>query len=177
MPLTSDFVSITCHAAFLLILFWSLCLSVDSLQIRQPGAQILKFQGFSRTFGYYLYIQGGKGSGHQALDTRSPSVVPLKSYGYDGPNGLCGRSVASKLNAHRFNTFFHPDTEIGKKVICFGETLRTRKLSRGKFFGAGTHWILTHSGFRKCIWFGWLTLCCFEVIAAQSETWRSKWVV
>ena len=46
-----------------------------------------------------------KGSGRQTLDTRSTSVVPLKSYGHDGSNGLCGRSVASKLSVHRFDTF------------------------------------------------------------------------
>ena len=34
----------------------------------------------------------------------------------------------------------------------FCKTLRTRKFSMGKFFGASTHGILTHSGFRKCIW-------------------------
>ena len=38
------------------------------------------------------------------------------------------------------------------KIDFFCKTLRTRKFSRGKFFGASTHGILTHSGFRKCIW-------------------------
>ena len=34
----------------------------------------------------------------------------------------------------------------------FCKSLRTRKFSTGKFFGACTHGILTHSGFRKCSW-------------------------
>ena len=38
------------------------------------------------------------------------------------------------------------------KMELFCKTLRTRKFWTGKFFGASTHGILTHSGFRKCIW-------------------------
>ena len=34
-----------------------------------------------------------------------------------------------------------------KQVFFFGKTLRIRN-----FFGAATHRILTHSGFRKCMW-------------------------
>ena len=37
-----------------------------------------------------------------------------------------------------------------REIFC--KSLRTRKFSMGKFFGASTHGILTHSGFRKCIW-------------------------
>ena len=63
-----------------------------------------------------------------------------------------------------------------KKVIFLGKTLRTRKFSTGKFFGASTHGILTHSGFRKCSCFGWPSLR-FEVTAAQSEVRGRKRVV
>ena len=37
-----------------------------------------------------------------------------------------------------------------REIFC--KSLRTRKFSMGKFFGASTHGIVTHSGFRKCIW-------------------------
>ena len=55
-----------------------------------------------------------------------------------------------------------------RKSDFLGKMLHTRKFSTGKFFGAATHEILTHSGFRKCSWFGWRSLH-FEVLAAQSE--------
>ena len=41
---------------------------------------------------------------------------------------------------------------ISWKMEIFCKSLRTRKFSMGKFFGASTHGIVTHSGFRKCIW-------------------------
>ena len=41
---------------------------------------------------------------------------------------------------------------ISWKMEFFCKSLRTRKFSMGKFFGASTHGIVTHSGFRKCIW-------------------------
>ena len=37
-----------------------------------------------------------------------------------------------------------------REIFC--KSLRTRKFSMGKFFGASTHGIVTHSGFIKCIW-------------------------
>ena len=55
----------------------------------------------------------------------------------------------------------------------FGKTLRTWKFSTRKFFGARTHGILPHSGFRKHSWFGWPSLL-FEVIAAQREGGYTK---
>ena len=54
-----------------------------------------------------------------------------------------------------------------RKSEFFGKTLLTRKILTGKFSGAGTAGILTHSGFRKYNWFGRPSLC-FEVIAVQS---------
>ena len=39
-----------------------------------------------------------------------------------------------------------------QKSDFWGRTLRNQKFSTGKLFGAGTYGILTHSGFRKCIW-------------------------
>ena len=56
-----------------------------------------------------------------------------------------------------------------------GVFFRTQKFSTGNFFGASTHWILTHSGFRKYSWFWWPSLR-FQVIAAQSEAIGQKWV-
>ena len=50
-----------------------------------------------------------------------------------------------------------------RKSDFWGKTLHTRN-----FFGAATHGILTHSGFRKYSQFGWPSLR-FEVIAAKSE--------
>ena len=38
------------------------------------------------------------------------------------------------------------------KTELFCKSLRTRKFSTRKFFGVSTQEILTHSGFRKCIW-------------------------
>ena len=44
----------------------------------------------------------------------------------------------------------------------FGKTLRTQKNSQGNFLGASTHGILTHSGFRKCIWWQVIEQKLFE---------------
>ena len=65
------------------------------------------WQGFSkfRQFGPTIKLNL-EGAVRQTVDTRSTSGLPLKSVGYDGSNGLCGRSVASKLSEHRFDTFF-----------------------------------------------------------------------
>ena len=41
-----------------------------------------------------------------------------------------------------------------REIFC--KSLRTRKFSMGKFFGASTHGILAHSGFRNYFCFGWL---------------------
>ena len=54
-----------------------------------------------------------------------------------------------------------------------GVHLCIRKFSTGKFFGAATHGILMHSGFRKCSRFWWPSLR-FEVTAAQSEVIGQK---
>ena len=44
--------------------------------------------------------------------------VPLKSFGYNGSNELCGRSMASKLRPQQADTKFHKsDTEICEKQI------------------------------------------------------------
>ena len=51
-----------------------------------------------------------------------------------------------------------------REIFC--KSLRTRKFSMGNLFGVNAHGILTHSGFRKCIWFGWQSLRS-EVLAAQ----------
>ena len=46
-----------------------------------------------------------------------------------------------------------------RKSNFLGKTLRTRKFSTKKIFGAATSGILTHSGFRKYSLFGWPSLC------------------
>ena len=46
-----------------------------------------------------------------------------------------------------------------RKSNFLGKTLRTRKFSTKKNFGAATSGILTHSGFRKYSLFGWSSLC------------------
>ena len=53
-----------------------------------------------------------------------------------------------------------------QKSDFLGKSLRTHKFSTGKFFGATTHRILTHSAFRECSRFGWPSLR-FEVTAAH----------
>ena len=72
--------------------------------------------------------------------------------------------------------FFTVRTRKFAKKWFWGKALRTHKLSTGRFFGAGTHGILTHSGFRKYSRLGWPSLL-FEVIAAQSEVIGQKPVV
>ena len=63
-----------------------------------------------------------------------------------------------------------------RKSDFWGKTLPNQKYSTVKFFGATTHGILTHSGFRKCNRFGWPSLR-FKVIAAQSEVRGQKRLV
>ena len=46
-----------------------------------------------------------EGPGCHTVDNRSFSVAPPKFHEYDGSNGLCERSLASKLSAHCFDTF------------------------------------------------------------------------
>ena len=50
-----------------------------------------------------------EGAGRQIIDTRSISGEPLKSFGHNHSNELCGRSVASKLTTHKPNEFFFVD--------------------------------------------------------------------
>ena len=47
-----------------------------------------------------------EGLGRQTVETRSTSGLPLKPLGYDGSNGLFGRSVALKLSKHHFTLLF-----------------------------------------------------------------------
>ena len=58
-----------------------------------------------------------------------------------------------KIESAAGRRFFLPKRhENSWKREIFCKSLRTRKFSMGKFFGASTHGIVTHSGFRKCIW-------------------------
>ena len=54
-----------------------------------------------------------------------------------------------------------------QKNDFLGKMIRSLKLSKRIFLGASTHGILTHSGFRKYIWFGWPNLR-FEVMTCIS---------
>ena len=82
-----------------------------------------------------------------------------------------------KIESAAGRRFFLPKRhEISWKMEILCKSLRTRKFSMGKFFGASTYGILTHSGFRKCSRFGWPSLR-FEVTAAQSEVIGQKRVL
>ena len=72
-----------------------------------------------------------------------------------------------------FDTFSPSVHGIGEKNNLFDETLRTRKFSTGFFLGLVP---TKFRGFRKSICFEFLSLR-FEVIAAQSKTIETKWVV
>ena len=71
----------------------------------------------------------------QTLDTRSTSMVPLKYYGNDSSNGLCARSVASKLNANYLDTFCLSVHRNWRESDFFGKTLWTRTFSTVIFWG------------------------------------------
>ena len=80
----------------------------------------------------------------------------------------------TKIERTRARYIFLPSGHVNSRKSDFlGKTLRTRKSSTGKFFGATTHGILTHSGIRECSQFGGPSLR-FEVIAAQSEVIGQK---
>ena len=58
-----------------------------------------------------------------------------------------------KIESAAGRRFFFPKRhENSWKMEIFCKSLCTRKFSMGKFFGASTHGIVTHSGFRKCLW-------------------------
>ena len=61
--------------------------------------------------------------------------------------------MASKLWVHEPDTFFlEAAREISEKWNFFVKRSVPENFKRENFFGASTHGILTHSGFRKCIW-------------------------
>ena len=73
---------------------------------------------------FCVHESGLPDSGRKTLDTKSSSVVPLKSYGYDGSNGLYGRSKTSKLS-----------TEIGEKVNFLVKGSVPENFQRKTFLG------------------------------------------
>ena len=81
--------------------------------------------------------------------------------------------MAPKLSAQKPATFFYVCARNSRKSDFLGKMLLTRWFSSGKFFGAVTQKIQTHSGFWKYSRFGWLSLR-FEVTAAQSEVISKK---
>ena len=68
-----------------------------------------------------------------------------------------------------------------RKSEFSGKTLRTWKFSKGNFFRAGTHRILTHSGFRIYSRFGWPTLCVRRYSGSKQggikcANWRTRFI-
>ena len=60
------------------------------------------------------------GAGGQTVHNRSTFGVPLKTYGHNASNELCGRSVASKLWPQQADgLFYQGDTEIGENLHFF----------------------------------------------------------
>ena len=60
------------------------------------------------------------GAGGQTIHNRSTFGAPLKTYGHNASNELCGKSVASKLRPQQANgLFYQGDTEIGENLHLF----------------------------------------------------------
>ena len=60
------------------------------------------------------------GAGGQTVHNRSTFGAPLKTYGHNASNELCGRSVASKLWPQQADgLFYQGDTEIGENLHFF----------------------------------------------------------
>ena len=72
-----------------------------------------------------------EGALRQIIDTRSTSGVPLKSSGHNHSNELCGRSVASKLTAHKPYEFFCGWT---KKFTNLYQNYRWKHTTQCNFF-------------------------------------------
>ena len=92
------------------------------------------------------------GAGGQTVHNRSTFGAPLKTYGHNASNELCGRSVASKLWPQQADgLFYQGETEIGENLHFFYKTVCTLKFSTWKLFGGRSHGIVTHSRFRICV--------------------------
>ena len=78
------------------------------------------------------------------------SWLPYSTYLY--LDDKAKRTQQGDLLVHEPNIFWGGNKRNQGKTELFRKSLRTRKFSMGKFFGASTHGIVTHSGFRKCIW-------------------------
>ena len=98
-----------------------------------------------------LGYQTSEGPGRQMIDTRSTPGVPLKNLGIWRLKLAIWEVGGIIIERTRARYFFRWDTEISEKWF-FCKTLHIPKFSTGKIFGANTYGILTHSGFRKCIW-------------------------
>ena len=71
-----------------------------------------------------------EGAGRRRNDTWSTSMIPLKTWGYNGSNYLCGRSVASKLSAYKPVTFYYRRTRKSVKnrnFLLFSLLLRNEE--------------------------------------------------
>ena len=117
-----------------------------------------------------LGYQTSEGPGRQTIDTRSTwGIITLRTSYVEG---RWHQNWAHRSLLH----FFMCVHGNSRKSNFLGKTLRTRKFSTKKNFGAATSGILTHSGFRKYSLFGWPSLR-FEVIEAQSQVIGQKPVV
>ena len=80
---------------------------------------------------FCVHESGLPDSGRQTLDTRSTSVVPLKSYGYDGSNGC----VAFATRAFATPIFVASATPIFvASATPYFRTFATRTAATPKFF-------------------------------------------
>ena len=112
-----------------------------------------------------------EGPGRQMVVTSSTSGHPWKLWGITVQNSYMEGRWQQNW-AHTSPLYFFPSGHGNSRKSDFlGKTLCTLKFSTGIFFGATTHGILTHSGFRKCSRSGWPSLR-FE--AAQSEVIGQK---
>ena len=87
-----------------------------------------------------------RGAGGQTVHNRSTLGVPLKTYGHNASNELCGRSVASKLWPQQADgLFYQGDTEIGENLHFFIKRSAPENFQREIFSGGvPTESLCTH---------------------------------
>ena len=96
-----------------------------------------------------------RGAGGQTVHNRSTLGVPLKTYGHNASNELCGRSVASKLWPQQANgLFYQGETEMSEN-LHFYKTLRTQKCSTWKFFEGSNRFDIFYIIYRYISYMVW----------------------
>ena len=116
-----------------------------------------------------------EGLGRPAVDSRSTSVVPLKSLGYNGSNELLGRSVASKLWVHEPDTFFlEAAREISEKWNFFVNRSVPENFGRENFSGqVPTESLRTQDS--EYVYERWVQQIFDPVLVARSWVSATKW--